>query len=192
MNTKIINKFLTILILSFLLFSCSKNQEHIDNLLSGDEIVIDKMDIDENKLSKIKAIIKTVRGNIEIKFYPKHAPNSVTRVLELIQTGFYNGQSFHRVIPNALIQAGDPTGLGYGGSGIKFSADKNNIPLSKGMIAMTLDNQNTADSQFFIALNAISDDKKNRTIFGKVVSGLDVANQINEGDKIVSVSIVTP
>ena len=94
----------------------------------------ENLQIDPSGMSHAKAILKTVHGDIVFKFYPEKATNTVTRIMQLIQSGFYNGLSFHRVIPNFVIQGGDPSGNGTGGSGIKLKAEFNSIQHIKGTI----------------------------------------------------------
>ncbi|MFI5391177.1 MAG: peptidylprolyl isomerase, partial [Bacteriovoracales bacterium] len=129
-------------------------------------------------------------GEIEIKFYPKEAPLSVTRILDLISMGFYNGVIFHRVIPNFIIQTGDPTGTGDGGSGIKLNAEFNNVPHIKGTVALARGKElDSGDSQFYISLTSLPHLDGKNTVIGQVVSGLDLLNKINMGDEIISFSI---
>ncbi len=172
--------------------SCSKSNNQLEDLLNKPpSLSAEKLIVDEAGLSRSKALIKTVRGNVEIKFYPKEAPNTVTRILELIQSGFYDGLTFHRVIPGALVQTGDPTGQGFGGSGIQIKTEENALRHMKGVIAMASKNgDKMADSQFYITLKALPELDGKYTVFGKVSSGLDVLDQIIEGDKIISISII--
>ncbi len=140
-------------------------------------------------LSNAKAIIKTVHGNIVFKFYPKHAPSTTTRIIQLIQQGFYDGLNFHRVVPNFVIQGGDPQGNGTGGSGQNLKAEFNDLQHIEGTVAMArAQNPDSADSQFYIALNTLKNLDGKYTIFGQVVEGLDVVKKIQKGDKMLSVS----
>ena len=110
------------------------------------------LQLGSNNLSKGKATIKTVHGNIVFKFYPKHAPNTTTRIIQLIQKGFYDGLNFHRVVPNFVIQGGDPLGNGTGGSGQNLKAEFNSLQHVKGTVAMARSQDpDSADSQFYIA-----------------------------------------
>lgn len=146
--------------------------------------------LDVNGLSKTTAVLNTTQGVIKFKFYPADAPKTVHRFAELMEKGFYNGLSFHRVIPGFVIQAGDPTGTGQGGSGQKLDAEFNSRKHVEGAIAMARNPQdpNSADSQFYITLGTHPHLDHNFTVFGQVIEGMDVAKKIKIGDKITSVS----
>jgi cyclophilin family peptidyl-prolyl cis-trans isomerase len=149
-----------------------------------------KLRTDKQGLSNISCILKTIHGDIVIKFYPKDAPKSVPRILELISMGFYNGLKFHRVIPNFIIQTGDPTGMGDGGSGQKLKAEFNTIPHIKGTVALARGRDvDSGDSQFYIALTALPHLDGKYTVIGQVVSGLDILNKIAKDDEIISFSL---
>lgn len=134
------------------------------------------------------AVLTTNRGEIHIQFLTHKAPNTVLRIKELINNDFYNGIQFHRVISNFVIQAGDPTGTGAGGSGKKLDAEFNDELHVKGTVAMARlgDDINSADSQFYIALSTLPHLDKNYTVFGKVVKGIEILEMIQQGDKIIS------
>ncbi len=146
------------------------------------------LSIDQSGLSKAVAVISTDRGLIKYRFYPKHAPNTVARVIELISQGFYNGLTFHRVEPGFVIQGGDPKGTGTGGSGKKLKAEFNNRKHVAGTLSMarTAD-PDSSDSQFFICLAPFPHLDGQYTTFGLVVEGLDVAKAIQKGDKMNAV-----
>ncbi len=185
------NIFLTLFII-LINFGCTKSKiSQNKNLeLSQSPYYAKKLRVDKNGLTHISAILKTVHGEIEIKFFPREAPNSVTRILDLISMGFYNGLTFHRVIPNFIIQTGDPTGTGVGGSGINLPAEFNNIPHIKGTVALARGKENdSADSQIYFALTALPHLDGKNTVIGQVVSGIDFLNKINLGEEIISFSI---
>lgn len=143
---------------------------------------------DSKGLSLAYATIKTAYGNIKFHFYPKEAPNTTTRIIQLINQGFYDGITFHRVVPNFVIQGGDPTGTGMSGSGQNLKAEFNKIPHIKGTVAMArASDPDSADSQFYIALNTLPDLNENYTVFGQVTEGLEIIDQIKVGDVMVSV-----
>ncbi|MDH4227440.1 MAG: peptidylprolyl isomerase [Deltaproteobacteria bacterium] len=147
----------------------------------------------ENKTvdyTKVKAVIETKFGNIEMAFFPEKAPGHVKNFVDLAEKGFYDGTLFHRVIPGFMIQGGDPNTkgtnsmtYGSGGPGYTIKAEFNDISHTRGILSMARANDpNSAGSQFFIV---VSDSKfldKNYTVFGKVIKGMEVA------DKIVSAS----
>jgi cyclophilin family peptidyl-prolyl cis-trans isomerase len=193
-------KYSYLLIITLLLSSCFKNTDlspSDNNKITSSSAVeatinADQMKIDQFGLSYTKAMIKTVHGNIVFKFYPKHAPNSVTRIANLIKQGFYNGLIFHRVIKNFIIQTGDPTGTGKGGSGLKLKAEFNSIQHIKGTVALArnYDDKNSADSQFYISLTTLPSLDGKYTVFAKVIEGISILNKIQRGDKILSISLI--
>lgn len=134
------------------------------------------------------AVLETTKGTIKIKFYPQFAPETVKNFLELSKKGFYNGLIFHRVIPNFMIQGGDPTGTGMGGEtyrgpGTTLKAEI--VPELKhirGAVSMARKGNdiNSATSQFFIVQNKDGADflDGQYTIFGQVFEGMDVADAI--------------
>lgn len=134
------------------------------------------------------AILNTNAGSIYIEFYSDKAPKTVERITQLINNNFYNGVQFHRVIPNFVAQAGDPTGTGVGGSGKKINAEFNDLIHTKGTVAMARlgHDENSADSQFYIALSTLPHLDGKYTIFGKVIEGIDLLDKVKKGDKIIS------
>ena len=148
------------------------------------------LNTDENGLSKSTVVITTTQGVIKYKFYSKDAPKTVARMVELINQGFYNGLSFHRVVPGFVIQGGDPIGNGTGGSGQKLAAEFNQRRHIPGTVAMArAQDPNSADSQFYISLGTHPHLDRSYTVFGQVTEGQDVAQKIQVGDKMTSVTI---
>lgn len=149
---------------------------------------------DTNGLSKTTALIQTSQGNIRFKFYPKDAPHHVNRIIELIENGFYNGHIFHRVVPGFVIQTGDPTGEGTGGSGQRIKGEFGTRRHIEGTVGMArAQDPDSADSQFYI-ING-GDESVYRhlngkyTIFGQVIEGFDVARRIKIGDRVLSIRL---
>ena len=140
-----------------------------------------------------KAIIDTEKGKMEVIFFEKDAPKTVQNFIDLSEKGFYDGLTFHRVIPDFVIQGGCPQGTGVGGPGysIDCELDGDNQYHDTGVLSMAHAGRNTGGSQFFIchSRNNTSHLDRNHTCFGKVVDGLDVINEIVEGDKINSIKI---
>jgi len=136
-----------------------------------------------------RATIETTRGTIELELYPEHAPRTVNNFAFLIGEGFYDGISFHRVIGDFMVQGGDPTGSGSGGPGYRFDDELINNPLvhEKGVISMANAGPNTNGSQFFITHLATPHLDGRHTVFGKVVSGQEVVDSIQQGDTMNSV-----
>ncbi len=142
----------------------------------------------------LKAEMHTSKGVMKIEFYEKDAPNTVKNFVKLSQMGFYDGLSFHRVIPNFVIQGGCPNGDGRGGPGynIKCELDGENQFHDRGVLSMAHAGRNTGGSQFFICHSRTNTKHldRNHTCFGKVTEGVDIVDQIKQGDKIVKVVIV--
>jgi cyclophilin family peptidyl-prolyl cis-trans isomerase len=128
----------------------------------------------------IKIRIATTAGDIEAELYAKEAPKTVENFVKLAQKGFYDGIIFHRVIPNFMIQTGDPTGTGMGGPGYKF-ADEFSPALrhdKPGVLSMANSGPNTNGSQFFITLIPTPWLDDHHSVFGQVTSGMDVVRKI--------------
>jgi cyclophilin family peptidyl-prolyl cis-trans isomerase len=135
-------------------------------------------------------VIETEYGNIEIELFPKEAPKTVARISELANKGFYNGLTFHRVVPGFVVQGGDPLGNGTGGSGQNLPAEFNAHKHVEGSVAMArAADPNSADSQFYIALGTIPHLDGSYTVFGQVKSGMDSVKKIKVGDKMKKVSV---
>jgi len=138
------------------------------------------------KMTKTRAVIETKFGKIELIFFPDVAPNHVNNFIELAQKGFYDGTTFHRVIPGFMIQGGDPNSKdpdkskhGTGGPGYAVKAEFNQKPHKKGTVSMARSsNPDSAGSQFFICVADSSFLDGQYTAFGEVVSGMEVAEKI--------------
>jgi len=138
------------------------------------------------KMSETKAVIETTFGNIELIFFPEVAPNHVNNFLELAKKGFYDGTTFHRVIPGFMIQGGDPNSKdqdkskhGMGGPGYTVKAEFNDKPHKRGTLSMARSsNPDSAGSQFFICVADSPFLDKQYTVFGEVVSGIEVVDKI--------------
>jgi peptidyl-prolyl cis-trans isomerase B (cyclophilin B) len=138
------------------------------------------------------ATFDTSRGTIVVDLFPKDAPNTVNNFVFLVRDGFYNGTKFHRVIPNFMVQGGDPQGTGTGGPGYKFKDELTPGKYRKharGSLSMANAGPNTNGSQFFIT-HVVTDwlDGKH-TVFGQVRSGQEVVDAIKGGDTLKSVTI---
>jgi peptidyl-prolyl cis-trans isomerase B (cyclophilin B) len=141
-----------------------------------------------------KAQMNTDKGTMLIEFFDKDAPKTVENFISLAKKGFYDGVSFHRVIPDFVIQGGDPTGTGGGGPGYTIDCELtgDNQYHDRGVLSMAHRGRNTGGSQFFICHNRQNTQHldRNHTVFGKVVDGLDVIDQIRQGDKINSITVL--
>jgi cyclophilin family peptidyl-prolyl cis-trans isomerase len=133
------------------------------------------------------ATLHTSEGAIEVELYPDDAPKTVENFVKLSRDGFYEGVIFHRVIPDFMIQGGDPTGTGTGGPGYEFEDEFNQHKVVRGALAMANAGPNTNGSQFFIVTAEATPwlDGKH-TVFGKVTSGMDVVDRISEADRDAS------
>lgn len=125
------------------------------------------------------AVIKTNKGDIHLDLNPAEAPLTVNNFVVLARDGYYNGVTFHRVVPKFVIQGGDPTGTGSGGPGYNFKDEAVTRPYKAGTVAMANAGPNTNGSQFFITVAATPWLDNRHTIFGEVVEGQDVANKIS-------------
>ena len=141
-----------------------------------------------------KAIIKTEKGDMIVQFYDNDAPIAVENFKKLAKSGFYNNVTFHRVIPNFVIQGGDPTGTGAGGPGYHIDCELTgeNQYHDRGVLSMAHAGRNTGSSQFFIchSRDNTAHLDRNHTVFGKVVENVDVVDDIRQGDKILGIEII--
>jgi peptidyl-prolyl cis-trans isomerase B (cyclophilin B) len=139
------------------------------------------------------ATIKTVKGDMKVEFFSADAPNTVKNFTDLSEKGFYDGLTFHRVLPNFVIQGGCPDGTGAGGPGYNIDCELTgeNQYHDRGVLSMAHAGRNTGGSQFFVchSRDNTSHLDRNHTVFGKVIEGLDVIDEIREGDKIIKIEI---
>lgn len=140
-----------------------------------------------------KAEIITEKGTMKVNFFEEDAPGTVANFVKLSKEGFYDGLTFHRVIPNFVIQGGCPDGTGMGGPGytIKCELDGENQYHDKGVLSMAHAGRDTGGSQFFICHNRENTQHldRNHTVFGKVYEGLEIIDEIQPGDKIEKIII---
>jgi peptidyl-prolyl cis-trans isomerase B (cyclophilin B) len=140
------------------------------------------------------AIIHTAKGNMTIEFYPEDAPQTVANFISLAEKGFYDGLSFHRVLPNFVIQGGCPLGTGTGNAGyrIKCELTGGRQYHDRGVLSMAHAGRDTGSSQFFICHSRAQTSHLDRvhTCFGRVVQGQEVIDLIRQGDKMDKVEII--
>lgn len=140
-----------------------------------------------------KAHIETEKGVMVLELFEDDAPNTVANFVKLANDGFYDGLTFHRVIPNFVIQGGCPKGDGTGGPGykIKCELDGEKQYHDRGVISMAHAGRDTGGSQFFICHSRANTAHldRNHTVFGKVIENIDVIDAIRQGDKMIKVSI---
>jgi cyclophilin family peptidyl-prolyl cis-trans isomerase len=168
----LIGFFILILAVTFLNCNSSKNYKTNNNIMK----------------------VETNLGTFKIKLYPDEAPKTVAQIKELVGKGFYDGIIFHRIIAGFVIQGGDPTGTGTGGSGKSIPDEFNNNLKhnKKGMVAMANSGRpNSQDSQFYITLAPLEFLDGKYTVFGEVIDGMDVITKIgnvqtDQGDRPIN------
>src|SRR5579883_2935589 len=150
---------------------------------------------------KYTAVFHTNKGDFTVELFAKEAPVTVNNFVFLARDHFYDGTTFHRVIPGFMAQGGDPTGTGMGGPGYKFADEKSALALKHngpGILSMANAGPNTNGSQFFITFEATPHLNGKHAVFGKVISGMEVVNSLRErdpgrdrqpGDKILHIDI---
>lgn len=140
------------------------------------------------------AEIHTEKGLMKVEFYEKDAPKTVKNFVDLSKKGYYDGLNFHRVLPDFVIQGGCPDGIGSGGPGysIDCELDGENQYHDRGVLSMAHAGRNTGGSQFFVchSRNNTAHLDRNHTCFGKVVEGVDIIDEIRQGDKIEKIVII--
>jgi peptidyl-prolyl cis-trans isomerase B (cyclophilin B) len=140
---------------------------------------------------KQTGIITLENGNeIRLEFFPQDAPKTVENFVTLAKKGFYNGLTFHRVVPGFVVQGGCPKGNGTGGPGYTIPAEFNKNKHVRGSLAMARSQHpDSAGSQFYITYGAQPHLDNNYTVFGKVTSGKEHVDQIRQGDRMKSVTV---
>jgi len=164
---------------TLMLFCCL----FVNSTVSANEEIVESV--------TVNVVIETKFGNIELILFPEVAPGHVENFLKLAKSGFYDGTIFHRVIPGFMIQGGDPNSKGTnrsnhgtGGPGYSIDAEFNDKPHVRGTLSMARSrNPDSAGSQFFIVVKKSSFLDNNYTVFGEVVSGMDVADKIVSQEK---------
>ncbi len=151
--------------------------------------------IDWSILAKVKAntraVIKTEHGTIILKFYPDEAPGSVVNFIQLAESGFFTQKSFHRVVPNFVIQGGCPRGDGYGALDYSIRSEFNQLSYDRpGRVGMASAGPHTEGTQFFITHSPTLHLDGRYTLFGEVETGLDIVQQILPGELIQEVEII--
>ena len=149
---------------------------------------------DNPPVQDIRINLHTSKGDIEATLFASKVPTTVANFLNLARQGFYDGLTFHRVIPSFMIQGGDPTGTGRGGPGYRFADEfDDSLRHSKpGIISMANAGPNTNGSQFFITHVPTPHLDGKHSVFGEVTKGQDVVNQIAKGDTIIRIEILDP
>lgn len=193
---KKITGVLLVLISSFIFSGCSNQLNVYKNNIPTPMLTPTPTPPKEINLNESKdnlTYIKTSKGEIIIKLYSEEAPKTVANFLQKINSNFYKGLIFHRVVPNFVIQGGDPLGNGTGGG--KITSEINSIPFKRGSVGLARGpiKEVSNDSQFYICLedencSHLTNEYVN---FGEVVSGMDVVDSIQMGDKILEITTQT-
>ena len=140
-----------------------------------------------------EALIKTNKGDMKVEFFEADAPKTVENFTKLAKDGYYDNLTWHRVIPNFVIQGGCPKGDGTGGPGytIDCELDGENQYHDRGVLSMAHAGRNTGGSQFFVCHSRENTKHldRNHTVFGKVTEGLEVLDAIQQGDSIVAIEV---
>lgn len=141
-----------------------------------------------------EAIIKTNKGEMKVEFFEKDAPKTIDNFTKLAKDGYYDNLTWHRVIPNFMIQGGCPKGDGSGGPGytIDCELDGENQFHDRGVLSMAHAGRNSGGSQFFVCHSRENTKHldRNHTVFGKVTEGLDVLDTIKQGDSIDTIEVI--
>lgn len=144
----------------------------------------------KERASRSRARIKTPRGDILLRFYPEDAPMHTAAFIKLVDAGFYDGLTFHRVEPGFVVQGGDPKGDGTGGPGYNLKAEFNARPHLRGTVAMARSSRpDSAGSQFYICLDDARFLDGQYTVFGQMTDGFEALDAIRRGDAMTSVTI---
>jgi cyclophilin family peptidyl-prolyl cis-trans isomerase/HEAT repeat protein len=139
--------------------------------------------------SRVQAIVSTDKGAFTIELLPEDAPLNVDNFVELARRGFFNGIAFHRVVPNFVIQGGDPRGDGNGGPGYQIRCEINEVSYDRGAVGMALSGKDTGGSQWFVTHSPQPHLDGGYTVFGRVTQGMEVVDAIARGDRIRTVTV---
>jgi cyclophilin family peptidyl-prolyl cis-trans isomerase len=137
----------------------------------------------------VRATVKTEKGSFTIRLLPDDAPLTVDNFVQLAKRGYFNGITFHRVVPNFVVQGGDPRGDGNGGPGYQIRCEINEAPYDRGAVGMALSGKDTGGSQWFVTHSPQPHLDGGYTVFGQVIDGMPVVDRLARGDKILSVSV---
>lgn len=140
------------------------------------------------------SVVETNKGTFKFRLYEEKAPISTKNFIDLAESGFYNGLTFHRYVPGFVVQGGDPTGTGTGGSGKTIPLEVNSaLKHDLGAVGMARSQDpNSATSQFYITLDATPNLDGSYAVFGKVIEGMDIVKKLRQGDKMLKITIESP
>jgi cyclophilin family peptidyl-prolyl cis-trans isomerase/HEAT repeat protein len=137
----------------------------------------------------VRALVATDKGAFTIELLPEDAPLTVDNFVSLARRGYFNGISFHRVVTDFVVQGGDPRGDGNGGPGYQIRDEMNTVPYDRGAVGMALSGRDTGGSQWFVTHSPQPHLDGGYTVFGRVVSGMEVVDRIARGDRIRTITI---
>lgn len=137
----------------------------------------------------VRVVVTTTKGAFTIEFLPEDAPLTVDNFVQLAKRKYFNGLTVHRVVPNFVIQDGDPRGDGNGGPGYQIRCEINKVPYARGAVGMALSGKDTGGSQWFVTHSPQPHLDGGYTVFGNVISGMEVVDSITRGDVIRSIAI---
>ncbi len=137
----------------------------------------------------VRAVVNTEKGPFTVELLADDAPLNVDNFVRLAQSNYFNNVTFHRVVPNFVVQGGDPRGDGNGGPGYQIRCEINEVPYERGAVGMALSGKDTGGSQWFVTHSPQPHLDGGYTVFGRVTSGMDVVDRIARGDRILSVTI---
>jgi len=180
--------FILSLVLMFFLFGCGKKEEVQTEKAEEQPAQVEETKAPETKSISQEPIVRdkdpivvmeTNYGTIELELFWKETPKTAENFLRLVISGFYDGLTFHRIVPNFVIQGGDPSGDGTGGPGYSIPFEKANTKHLRGYLGMARSQDpNSAGSQFYICLRDLPNLDNNYVVFGKVNKGMDVVDKI--------------
>ncbi|MDT7604484.1 MAG: hypothetical protein QOF61_2481 [Acidobacteriota bacterium] len=139
---------------------------------------------------RVQAIVSTDKGAFTIELLPEDAPLNVDNFIGLARRGYFNGIAFHRVVPNFVVQGGDPRGDGNGGPGYQIRCEINLVPYDRGAVGMALSGKDTGGSQWFVTHSPQPHLDGGYTVFGRVTQGMDVVDSIARGDRIRAITVM--
>ncbi len=186
-------KLFFILTAAVMLVSCNSNKgvKKVKKENTKPKYSLEEAEKIQLKGDEVVKITMQNGGEIYFILYPEKAPVTCKSFVYLTENGFYNGLTFHRVVPNFVAQGGDPTGTGTGGPGYTLPAEFSNLHHVTGTVAMArTQDPNSAGSQFYICLSPQPHLDGQYTIFGQVVKGMDVVENIKQGDVMKKVEII--
>ncbi len=140
----------------------------------------------------VTATVNTTRGSFVIQLLPEEATLNVDNFIQLASRGYFNGITIHRVVPNFVIQDGDPRGDGNGGPGYQIRCEINEAPYTRAAVGMALSGKDTGGSQWFVTHSPQPHLDGGYTVFGNVISGMDTVDRIARGDVIRSIVVAEP